>query len=88
MSDRFPTGYAVLRSNLVEVLDEPSDGPCSVRYVQTWRDGLPPDERPVEADAADLDTVRDRDDLLVLASLHSWTLDVVKAVPFPARGAS
>ena len=87
MSNRFPTGYAVLRSNLVEVLEEPSDGPCGVRYVQTWRDGLPPDERPVEADAADLDVVFDHDDLLTLARLHSWTLDVVRTLPFPARGA-
>ncbi len=88
MSDHFPTGYAVLRGSLVEVLDEPSDGPCSVRLVQTWREGLEPDERLVEVDAADLDVVLDHSDLLTLSGFHGWALDVVKALPFPARGAS
>ncbi len=87
MSDRFPTGYAVLRAELVEVLEEAPDGSCSVRRVRTTSDGLEPDTEPVEADARDLDAVRDRDDLLVLASLHGWTLGVVKALPIPARGA-
>ncbi len=86
MSNRFPTGYAALRHELVEVLEELPEGACSVRRVQT-SDGLEPDTQPIEADAADLDAVRDRDDLLVLAGYHGWALDVVRGLPVPAQGA-
>lgn len=83
----YPTGYAVLRGELVRVLaltGRGSEALAEVRAVPLaegdWLAAL--DTR--EVDPSDLDGVRDRDDLLTLAYLHGWPLEAVRGLSVPA----
>lgn len=87
MSDRFPTGYAVLDGlHLVKHLGDAESGDVQVRRVplddQGWLLALDVLTVPHER----LDAVQDREDLVALAELHGWPVKTVRGLPVPAWG--